>query len=194
MRPNVLRSTALALAALALAACNGDRATGVVASAAPAASIVSTATTLIHTVGLRRLTPMNATVTVTKVIDRTGGSFTVPTSGLTVTVAPGAVSVPTTFSAVAYAGTVVGYEFAPHQAFAAPVTLTQDLVNTNGGALIKSGVFPQAAYFADRSQVDWSTGDASVSELLTSSIDVTGLRMTTNVYHFSGYLMSSGRQ
>jgi hypothetical protein len=191
MRLTSFRSISFALAAVAMIACNGDNATGV--SAVPAAAKVAPGTA-IQTTSIRRLAPLATDVTASAVIGSAGGSFTVPGTGLVVSVAKGAVSAPTTFSATAYAGSTIGYDFAPHQAFAAAITLTQDFKNTNVKDVLAAGNMPQVAYFADKSLVNWSTGDATVSEMVFSNVDVNGGKVSADVYHFSGYLMSSGRR
>ncbi len=191
MRLTAFRSFTLALAAVSLIACNGDRATGI--SALPSAAKVAPSTT-VETTALRRLAPLATDVVASAVIGSEGGSFRVPGTGLTVTVARGAVSAPTAFSATAYAGSTIGYDFAPHQAFSAAITLTQDFSNTNVKDVLAAGRMPQVAYFADKSLVNWATGDASVSEMIFSNVDVNGGKVSADVHHFSGYLMSSGRR
>jgi hypothetical protein len=197
MRLSILRTLA-ATALLATAACNSESATGVATAAPTPASqgLLSGVTKLLvptQAVALVRNTPLKSTVTASKVIGAAGGSFSLPGTGLTVTVAEGAVSGNTTFSATAYAGSAIGYDFAPHQTFAKPITLTQDFANTNAVEVIKSGSMPQVAYFSDKSLVNWVSGLASVTELVFSNVDVYGSKVSADVFHFSGYLMSSGK-
>ena len=194
MRITAVRSFTLLSLAAALA-CNGDSATGVAAPSAGKSPTTATKLSApIQTTTLVRNTPLPATVTASKVIGAAGGSFTLPGTGLTITVARNAVAGNTTFSATAYAGAAIGYDFAPHQTFNAAITLTQDFSSTNALDVIRAGGVPQVAYFADRSAVDWTTGVASVSELVPTNIDVAGSRVSADVFHFSGYLMSSGRK
>jgi hypothetical protein len=158
--------------------------------------LVSTVTTLLTPVRLntvRRTTPLARTLVVSTVIGREGGTFALPGAGLVVTVAPGAVSVPTTFSATAYAGSAVAYDFAPHQKFAAPVVITQSFAGTNAASLFANGQKIEGAYFAKVSDVDWLKGAGTTSELLSTRIDWTKSTVSMGVLHFSGYMVATGR-
>jgi hypothetical protein len=142
---------------------------------------------------VRRSKPLARTVVAKKVIGREGGVFTVPGTGLTVSVAPGAVSVPTTFSATAYAGSAIAYDFAPHQKFAAPIVLTQTFAGTNAASLLSNGQKIEGAYFAKTTDVDWKNAAGTTSEVLSTHIDPSKSSVSIGVLHFSGYMMATGR-
>ena len=142
--------------------------------------------------GLLRTTPLASDVTVRGTLGTAGGTVSIPSLGITLTVPAGAVSAPTTFAITAKAGPIVAYEFEPHgTTFNVPLTFTQSLRGTNYGLL---GVLSplKVAYFADASQLNEKDGTAWVNELLPSVVSVLTMKVTANIKHFSGYMVSSG--
>ena len=115
-----------------------------------------------------------------------------PSSGLTITVPPGAVASMTHITVTALKGAAVAYRFEPHGLqFAVPLQLTQSL----RGLQLKQSLFvPQlfAGYFADDSLVtDQVTGDARVLEILPVQVDVKAHSAVLQIRHFSGYTVAS---
>jgi len=143
--------------------------------------------------------PRSAAKSVTKVIGPAGGRLDCGETGLHLTVPRGAVSANTSFTATVLPGLVVAYDFQPHgTVFAVPLTFSQDLGPTNADHIrLPAGYVPniQGAYFASPSLIDQTTGTAAVDELLPAEVDVTvtGKSVSFPIYHFSGYLISTGR-
>ena len=179
----------------ALAACTSESPVG---PAAPPAHLnvvlsaeVTTSTnsaTLVN--GLTRTRPLANDLRTTATIGPLGGAFAIPAAGLKVLVPPGAVASPTVFTATALAGDMVAYDFGPHGAtFAVPLQVIQELGATNW----KSASQIEGGYFAENSQLNDATDQAVVNELLPVSIDVFASKLRMDVWHFSGYMVSSGR-
>jgi hypothetical protein len=154
--------------------------------------LLGTTTTTLATV-LTRSTPLSAPVSVAAVIGSEGGRLTVPGTGLTLTVPAGAVRTPTRFTITAPAGRGIWYEFGPSGArFDVPLVVTQELPLTLLSGLLGSTKI-DAVYFADGTQNE-STGTAVAKEVLPITLNATGTRATFKVTHFSGYMVSTGRQ
>ena len=177
---------------LAFAACNTDAPTAARPLATPDASLVLFDP--VATVGAAlRTTALASDVVATAVIGSTGGSLKVPGTGFELKVPAYAVMTPTTFQVTALAGPIVAYEFEPHGTrFLVPVRFSQETKYILGGS---AGLFPQIGYFSSRAQLAPAKGLATVSELLpTITItDLTGKKLEGFIFHFSGYLVSSGR-
>ena len=142
-------------------------------------------------------------VTVTKTIDVNGGDMDIGEAGLKVHFPKGALSAKTTITATAYAGKYVSYGFAPHGLqFNVPVTVTQQMDNTNLKNNAIAILLVQGAYMPDGQADILSDGSAIVSELLpttiTLSVDLDHLKDVKSavfpIQHFSGYILSGGRR
>jgi hypothetical protein len=118
-----------------------------------------------------------------------GGVLALPSAGLTVVVPPLAVLKPTQMSVTAVAGSSVAYEFEPHGIkFSVPLVATQALNGTqaqNGGSINPLSLF--AGYFPDSKRI------TSVSELLNLNVNVLGQTSVLTIWHFSGYIIATGR-
>ena len=90
----------------------------------------------------------------------------------------------------AVAGSNVAYEFAPHGLkFNLPLVVTQSLAGTQAGA--NGSVNPLslfAGYYPD------STKPTSITELLNVNLNLLNQVATFSVWHFSGYILASGRE
>ena len=140
--------------------------------------------------GLLRSSPLAKDITVSEVIGIKGGTLTIPTAGLTVTVPPGAVTKNTTFKATAIAGRLVAYEFEPHGTkFAVPLKFTQDLRKTTLLSILTAPLM-DGAYFTDRSKLNQTLGIALVTELKPVVVNLLKFQASFPVDHFSGYLIS----
>ena len=129
------------------------------------------------------------------VIGSKGGVLELRGSGLKIVVPKGAVSQPTRFSVRTVPGSLVAYEFQPHGVqFAEPLEFEQDLSKTEWGKLDARTVALEGAYFADVAQVNAAEGTAMVSEFLPIDLDVKKHKVRMNIWHFSGYMMSTGRK
>jgi hypothetical protein len=85
-----------------------------------------------------------------------------------------------TFTITAYAGNVVAHDFQPHGVtFLKPLTAVQQLGHTNWkNYKLPAGTYWAGAYFADASQVDFTSGQALVNEFMSSLVQVGGATMT----------------
>ncbi len=159
----------------------------------------TSSTTLTQVQGLLRTAPLTQTVVVTKYLSRGGGGITVPGTDLQLQVPNGAIPGDTgmTFTITAYAGNVVAYDFQPHGVkFLKPLTAVQQLGHTNWKSYnLPAGYYQSSSgsYFANESQVNFTTGDALVNEFMPSGVNVGGATMTWAVPHFSGYLVAWSR-
>ncbi|MGH7619785.1 MAG: hypothetical protein ACREPM_21440 [Gemmatimonadaceae bacterium] len=137
---------------------------------------------------LERTTPLAKPETASARIGILGGTLSLPGAGLTIVVPPLAVVTPVTIAVVAPAGSDVGYEFSPHGlTFLAPLVATQDLRNTqaqSGGSIDPLLLF--LGYFPD------SSHPTTVTELLSLQVNLLAQTSTALVWHFSGYMWSSG--
>ena len=140
---------------------------------------------------LQRNTPLASPIKVSKTIGLLGGTIAIPGAGLTVVVPALAVSKTMTITVTALAGSAVAYEFEPAGTkFLLPLVVTQDFTNTKTSGLNLS-LF-KGGYFKSTSDIDQTTGTASVSELLNLSINIAPLAGVFTVTHFSGYLVATG--
>ena len=146
-------------------------------------------------VALRRSFNLPIDVSASAVIGPEGGEINLWASGAKIVFPAGAMSVPTKITMTAKAGWNVAYEFSPHGiVFAKSVTVQQDLNWTSYGS---SGGNVQAGYYQDSlsaALVGPSLSIARVSELRHVDLDrpLNPDIAKFYIYHFSGYLMSSG--
>jgi hypothetical protein len=116
-----------------------------------------------------------------------GGVIRLPDAGLTVVVPALALSSRQLITVTALAGNDVAYEFAPHGLkFPVPLVATQDLGSTQVGAGLLDPSLLFVGYFTD------ATKDNVVSELL--NVGVSAGVAVFPIWHFSGYIVASGRQ
>jgi hypothetical protein len=140
--------------------------------------------------GVTRATPLAKDISVSAVIDKKGGTLSIPEAGLKLIVPPGAVSSKTKFVATAVAGKLVAYEFEPHGTrFAVPLQFQQDLKKVSLLGALTSPLM-RGAYFTDESKLDQQAGLALVTELLPATLDLLKGRVGFPIKHFSGYLVS----
>jgi hypothetical protein len=117
-----------------------------------------------------------------------------PSAGLTIVVPAGAVSSPTRISVTAVPGDLVAYTFEPHGIkFAKPLQATQSFGLLNLRSLFSTGSV-SAGYFAQESDLNTDSNTAKISESLTADVSLLGGKVTWEIWHFSGYLLSTGRQ
>ncbi len=143
---------------------------------------------------LKRTSPLINAITVSAVIGPEGGSLGIPRAGGRVVFPAGALSVPTTITMRARAGSDVAYDFEPHLIFPVPVFVQQELRGTM--AELYPALIPRlgGAYFEGELEEDFVDSDAltaRVRELRPGRVQRMTLTFTVN--HFSGYLASSGR-
>ena len=189
----------MAASLLLLAGCAGESTAptgGAAASIDLLGGVVGAATGVLKSVlvpvtGLQRNAPLTADITVSQSIGSAGGTLSIPAAGVTVTVPAGAVAAPTQFTMTARAGSLVAYDFAPHGiTFTKPLVFTQSLTGTN--ATLVNQTFLELGYYADPSQLN-SVGGL-LSELTSGVVNLLSWNFTANIKHFSGYMVSCGRE
>jgi len=194
----------LAAALVAVVSCSVEQSTSPPPSAVtPAASpsadllgavtggVLNTVGSLVSMEGLQRTTPLAEPITVTATIGSAGGTLAIPAAGVTVLVPQGALANATVITMTARAGAVVAYDFAPHGiTFAKPLTFTQQLRGTNASLL--TAPLLSLGYYKDASLLTKTGG--LVSELLGGVVNVTSWTFTGKIPHFSGYIVTCGRE
>jgi hypothetical protein len=200
MRFRSFLSVAATLAASLLAAGCGDSPVAPAASAPPIAAPADANNSLLggllgtvlgtpaQVTPLNRTSPLKADETKSARIGVLGGIIAIPDAGITVVVPPLAVLSPTTISVTARAGSAVAYDFAPHGIkFAVPLVVTQNLTKTQAhtGLVSVNSLF--AGYYPDSKKI------TSVTELLTLNVNLLNSTAIMTVWHFSGYIIASGR-
>lgn len=136
---------------------------------------------------LKRTTPLATSISASAFIGPLGGVIRLPDAGLTVVVPALALSSRQTITVTALPGNDVAYEFAPHGLrFPVPLVVTQDLGSTQVGAGLLDPKLLFVGYFTDASK------DNVVSELL--NVGVSAGVAVFPIWHFSGYIVASGRQ
>ena len=186
----------LALALMVTASCSSERP----APLAPGDSPVNSGSSSLMQDGAVFATPLtreqllDQDVETSYTVGPEGGSFAIPAAGLEVTIPAGAVAVPTTITARAIAGDLVAYDFGPHGTrFSVPLQIQQSLEQTNWYQLDPSTRL-EAAYFADAGQLDFTRRRARIDEVLPLTLQLGSSKVSFDVWHFSGYLVSSGRK
>jgi hypothetical protein len=181
---------ALAVAGLTVACADGPtapRAPG--AANAPRLEVVAPSVTADV---LTRTVPIADTVVTVLHVDGNGGKYSVP-GGLKIDVPAATFRDPITLTVRTLPGDMVAYEFEPHGlVFKKPLAMLQDLRGTNWAGKNTSAF--EVGYFASGADLSWATKQAQVHEFLKSTVDTKGQRMAFDVFHFSGYLMSTGRK
>jgi hypothetical protein len=188
---------ALAIAAFAGAACSAERVTSPDAAAAtPRNGLFSDLfgiVTKISASALTRTTPLYTPVVASFNVTSAGGHYSVPGTGLRIDVPPMAVSAPLKLTVFAVPGPIVAYEFGPSGTkFKRPLRMTQDLRGTNW--LTQNPANLEAGYFAKLTDVNTLLGQVLVSEFLNAQVDSATAQLGFDVSHFSGYMISTGRQ
>ena len=119
-----------------------------------------------------------------------GGTLAIPGAGILVVIPPLAVPKAQKITVTATAGSNVAYEFAPHGLkFNLPLVVTQNLSGTDAsktGSIDPLTLF--AGYYPD------STNVTSITEQLNVNINLLNQLATFTVWHFSGYILASGRR
>lgn len=185
-----LRNLSVAAAAsLALSACSSDSALPTAPAATPSLEVVNPA---VVAAAVTRPTRLDRDVTVGAWIDAEGGSIEIKKAGLKVEIPGGALRQRTYITATALAGDMYAYDFGPHgTVFARPLRVEVEL---NKRALQRTHLERiEVGYFAKTSQLDERANSALINEFLPVVLDLHGSKVRFEVWHFSGYMVSSGR-
>lgn len=196
-----LYAAALLAGAIAIG-CNSDRTTGagaaspslkeVRAPAPPKPGKPAPTTPETVTVATRRV-PLPADILRWKMIDSKGGTLEIKEAGLRLVVPPNAVLVPTVFTVTALEGSQIAYEFGPagSRFDSVPLRVEQDLKDI----WLPDDNSAVAGYFSSRSQLSEDGTVSTLSEpLIQTGKDGTLTKIIFDVYHFSGYVLASGRR
>lgn len=139
---------------------------------------------------LHRTKALSQSLSASANIGPLGGTLAVPGAGILVVIPPLAVPKTKTITVTATAGSNVAYEFAPHGLkFNLPLIVTQNLSGTDAsqtGSIDPLSLF--AGYYPD------STNVTSITEQLNVNVNLLDQLATFTVWHFSGYILASGRQ
>ncbi|WP_148306393.1 hypothetical protein [Gemmatirosa kalamazoonensis] len=185
------RLAVVAAAVVALGACDDASRTQL----SPSIPSLSSSSTAVRVATVQRRTPLGDDVTRRVVVDRNGAVIRLDAAGLKVKVPSNALPAGTEsleITVTAIAGSQFAYEFEPSGAtFTRPLEIEQDIRDAvvdghDGGS-------PIVSYFKTRSDVDAAAGTANSFEDLNTSMDVRGHKLRTDIWHFSGYIVSWGR-
>jgi hypothetical protein len=191
-------SGAALILSVTIAACGGDRATGVQPVPVTGVQPVSVALkkmkmqSLPDTVTVAtRLVPLEQALTASAVIGPAGGTLQLPEAGLRVIVPRNAVATDVTFTVKALPGAMLAYEFGPHgTVFNTPLRVEQDIK----GVLLPADENVVAGYFPEQDDLLVDEVVGTINEKLPAQLDVAGAKVRFDVSHFSGYLIATGRQ
>jgi hypothetical protein len=189
-----VRHVAILTAAAIVVACGGEQALLVsppVPGAPPLGVVAAPGGALVQPIHRQR--PLAREVSWSFDVDTHGTTVRNPSTGLTITVPPGAVAAPTHITVFAQRGAPLAYRFEPHGLqFAQPIQLTQSLHGLRLGRASRPIPRLIAGYFADDSlATDAVTGNAHVIEILPVRIDMRAHSAILSVHHFSGYTVAS---
>lgn len=147
---------------------------------------------LIPVKALTRNTPVSAPMTRSVTFTKAGGVIEIAELGLRVEVPAGAIPRDTmTITVTAQKGDMVAYDFQPHGTkFLKPLVFRQNLVGTSWGSSLLGTL--HGGYFKSTSQLNEARNTALLDELLPALI--LNRQVTFDINHFSGYMVSSGKQ
>jgi len=201
MRRRILLLTSAFVAAIAAACVSTDTTTapggpsGAGAPTDPTAANASLSSLLglsqpTEITPLLRKSPLTQSLSASATVGPLGGTLSLPGAGLLVVIPPLALSSRQTITVTAVAGSNVAYEFAPHGLkFNLPLVVTQNLGATQAGANgLVSPLSLFAGYYPD------STKPTSITESLNVNVNLLNQVATFTVWHFSGYILASGRE
>ncbi len=192
MRRRILLLSSAILAVVAAACVSGD------SPVAPPSAPVQPAASSANLLGLGgstvvtpllRTKPLTQSLSASATVGPLGGTLSIPGAGVLVVVPPLALSSRQQITVTAVAGSSVAYEFAPHGLkFNVPLVVTQDLTGTQARANgLVSPLSLFAGYYPD------STRMTSITEMLNVNLNLLNSVATFSVWHFSGYILASGR-
>lgn len=148
---------------------------------------------------LKRLLPLANDVVQTAVIGSRGGSIVLQAAGGKIDIPAGALAGDTEITMIAPAGYNVVYEFRPHGlVFAAPVKIQQAIAGTwaEKFPLLTKGM--HGSYYGqtslDSAFIDPMRLFARVQENQIGYLEVNASQIKFYINHFSGYMVSCGRE
>lgn len=147
---------------------------------------------------LKRLTPLAADISLSAVIGPEGGEIKINEAGAKIVFPAGALAAPTTITMTAYKGYDVAYDFQPHGiTFAQPVKIQQAIAGTWAETYPQLLKGMHGSYFPttlDEAWVDPGHYFAHIAENELAYPDANASQIKFYIGHFSGYMMSCGRE
>lgn len=144
---------------------------------------------------LTRTQPLVTGMSVTRMIGPAGGTIAIAAAGIKVTFPAGAIAAAVPITVTAPAGHAVAYSFGPHGLrFRRAVTVEVNLKRTLAESSRPVQELLEAAYYDDGLGMLAATGVALASEYRGVRFDGARAKVTFPIWHFSGYLLASGRQ
>jgi hypothetical protein len=197
LRTRLAYATVLVASAVT-AACSGDSVTAPKSSTpiSAFASIkapVNGALKLVYPMeALTRDVPLAQPVTRSFTFDKRGGPLEIKELGLKVDIPPDAIpGTSLTITVTALPGADVAYDFQPHgTVFRKALKFNQELRNTSWDKSGFKGTIV-GGYFEFTSQLHGPDGVSLLDELFSVRLD--DKRASFDIFHFSGYMVSSGR-
>jgi hypothetical protein len=197
---NKLLATVLAAAIASVAtACSDTQRTPLAPRDASGPSLAAAPTspsvTKVHVRAVQWKRPLRQAEHATALIGAEGGVLELYATGLRLVVPAGAVSAPTQFAVTAKPGKVVAYDFSPSGTrFALPLRFEQSTnqIERPAGAPGHAPVL-QLGYFTSDADVDETNAAADVAELNDMLSGWSPTTYSFPVHHFSGYIVSWGR-
>lgn len=147
---------------------------------------------------LKRLTPLAADVSVSAVIGPAGGEIKINEAGGKIDFPAGALTSPTLITMTAYKGYDVAYDFQPHGiTFNVPVKIQQSIAGTWAQQYpqLLNGI--HGSYFSGSLSDSWVDPGhyfAHIAENELGYVDTNASQVKFYIGHFSGYMMSCGRE
>ena len=131
------------------------------------------------------LAPLSASV---RVDEKTGGVIRIPATGATLTIPAGAVHESTLITMTALPGSVVAFDYSPAGTkFKKPLNMRLDL-----GLTKWNGQSFSVVYFKSNDDIDQKRHTIKISDVLP--VTVVGRAANYDLWHFSGYALSSSRR
>lgn len=156
-------------------------------SLSPELLLKGVSTSPLTVTSLKRTTPLATSVSASAYIGPLGGIISVPGTGFSVIVPALALTSRQLITVTALSGNEVAYEFAPHGLkFPVPLVATQSLGSTQAGTGLIDPKLLFVGYFTDSTKPD------VVKELL--DVGVSAGVAVFPIWHFSGYIVASGRE
>lgn len=198
MRRRILTLTGLGAVALGVfATACGEASTTAPTLAAPVAAAHTVFASPITVKTLQRTKPLTSTITASITLYNTGGMLDLPQAGLHITIPKTALPYtdrPFTMTVTAIKGSQIAYEFGPSGTkFKAALNVTQDLTNTTWAGNTGNATLT-AEYFKSTADLNPLAGTALSYEELPADVMASGLRLHWDIWHFSGYMVATGRQ
>jgi hypothetical protein len=190
MQLSTLRRGAIAImAGLLTASCGADSAL----PSAPSTPSLEVVDPAVFAEGLTRDVALRQDITVGAWINKDGGKIEIRDAGLKLTIPSGAVRHRTYFQITAHSGRMVAYSFGPHGSVFKKGLLMEQVLRGTSWDKLPSHSQVEIGYFENAADLDLNGHKALIREFLPIEIDVTGSAIKAKLFHFSGYMVSSGR-